>query len=322
MSLVWWLWLLAACMLSVSAGGFVLLLIDRSVRNKRSKAIAASRALILGLLADGCLTDLDLRRQVRATDRQGVLASVVLEALSLIIGTPRRAFVDRLAGAGAATRLRRRANIGSRNARLQAIAALGAFSDAGAAACLMRLWRDPDPWVRLAALTASLRTSLAPGFDTAVSRAAAVGPQLRGRAQRLVRAVAAANIVPARHAVLRRELPCWLRLALLEALRLNPDPAVLPQLLSAAMDPDAEIRASAVRTLGEIGAPEGFGAIIDAIHDVAWPVRVSAVSAAGALRLEAARAHLAQRQEDGNWWVRLRAGEAMRLLDEALPVVA
>lgn len=322
MSLVWWLWLSAACVVAVSAGGFVLLLVDRMIRKKWAKAIAVSRDSILRLLADGQLTDSELRRQVRATDRQGVLASVVLEALSLILGTPRRVFIDRLASAGATTRLRRRARTGARNARLQAITALGAVSDGGAAACLKRLWRDPDPWVRLAALTASLETALPPGFDTAISRAAAVGPQLRGRAQRLVRAVASANIASARDALPRRNLPSWLRLQLLETLRLAPDASLLPQLLTAAMDPDTELRAVAVGALGEIGTPAACAAIIDAIDDVAWLVRVQAVSAAGALKLETARVHLAHRLEDENWWVRLRAGEAMHLLDEISPVVA
>jgi HEAT repeats len=316
MSLVWWLWLFAACVLAVSICGFILLLIDRIVRNRRSASVAISRAAILSLLANGRLTNLDLRKQVRAADRSGGLASLVLEALSLVLGRPRRAFIDRLASAGAATRLRKRAESGPRHMRLQAIAALGAFADSESPTCLKGLWCDPDSWVRLEALTASVTTRLAPGFDTAISRASAVGPELRGRARRLVRAVATANFESARGAVLRRDLPVWLRLELLEAFRRTPDAAMLPPLLTVAMDSDAELRASAVRRLGEIGSPDGHSAIIDAIDDPEWLVRVGAVSAAGALKLETARAHLGQRLGDTNWWVRLRASEAIRLLDE------
>ena len=317
MPLLYWLWIFASCFLAVSLFGFALLVIDRLQQNRRNTAMSAARTAILGLLAQGHLSNERLKRQVAIAERHGSLGSVILEALSLVAGAPRRVFLNRLESAGAAHRLRRHARRGRRHSRLVAIQALAAFTDDRSTSCLVRLWRDFDDAVRLGALGASLGGPSAPGFETVVAAASATPPHLRGRAQRLIRAAALIHHRESAHALMRRELPTWLRLQLAESLHCSHDPAVIPALLAAAHDPEAELRAAAIGALAASAAPEGMSAILDAINDTIWLVRVRAVSAAGKLRLEAARAFLMLRLEDANWWVRLRAREALGLLDES-----
>ena len=119
---------------------------------------------------------------------------------------------------------------------------------------------------------------------------------------------------------------------LLRLLR-DPDPAVrfwaatllgrcprfaAPRLVLLADDPDANVRAAAVESLGERGEENALATVCRRLADGEWFVRVHACRAAGRLGGLEAAPLIAPALRDERWWVRTAAKDALRDLGPAV----
>jgi HEAT repeat protein len=87
-------------------------------------------------------------------------------------------------------------------------------------------------------------------------------------------------------------------------------------------DPDANVRAAAVETLGSRGGDGADKAVLALLVDPAWFVRVHAARSAGRLLGAAAAPAIARLLSDTRWWVRTAAKDAFRGMgQEAIPAL-
>jgi HEAT repeat protein len=93
-------------------------------------------------------------------------------------------------------------------------------------------------------------------------------------------------------------------------------------LIALTWDPDANVRAAAVETLGARSGTEVGAALVAALDDPEWFVRVHAARAAGHVVGDAAAPTIARLLADRQWWVRTAAKDALRGLGaDAVPAL-
>ncbi|MBX7199210.1 MAG: HEAT repeat domain-containing protein [Rhodospirillaceae bacterium] len=101
----------------------------------------------------------------------------------------------------------------------------------------------------------------------------------------------------------------------IDALARARSAAALKRLRAAAQThPSVDVRAAAVRSLGNAQDHNAVGVVTAALSDAAWEVRAQAAIAAGRIGDAAALTQLAKLVHDANWWVRLRAAQALTRL--------
>jgi HEAT repeat protein len=103
----------------------------------------------------------------------------------------------------------------------------------------------------------------------------------------------------------------------IRGLRASGDYRALRAILPYAGHGSANVRAGAIRALGEFQHPDGAQAILAALEDVAWEVRTQAATAVGRLGLRESIPKLKALLVDEHWWVQLRASQALARLGEA-----
>jgi HEAT repeat protein len=77
---------------------------------------------------------------------------------------------------------------------------------------------------------------------------------------------------------------------------------------------DKDVRAAAVRALGNGGIISAASVIAEALDDLTWEVRVQAAVAAGRLKIVAMAPQLARCLESDSWWLQWRAAQALAKL--------
>ena len=93
-------------------------------------------------------------------------------------------------------------------------------------------------------------------------------------------------------------------------------------LIALTWDSDPNVRAAAVETLGTRSGDEVGAALVAALDDPEWFVRVHAARSAGQVVGEAAAPTIARLVADRQWWVRTAAKDALRGLGfHAVPVL-
>jgi HEAT repeat protein len=103
-----------------------------------------------------------------------------------------------------------------------------------------------------------------------------------------------------------------------DAVGASSDPAVIRTLRTvASLHRDKDVRAAAIRALGNAGDREASPTIAAALNDPSWEVRVQATIAAGRLRLVHLAPQLAEALGDDNWWLQWRAAQALAKLGPA-----
>lgn len=167
---------------------------------------------------------------------------------------------------------------------------------------------DPDPMIAAAAI----RTLGDVGDDWAIE--VLLGALRRGNGQRSRIAAELERLSPAPGARLLPLLRDWSPYARFwgaTLLRAYPELGT-PTLIDLTWDPDPNVRAAAVETLGSRTGPAVGAALLARLDDSEWFVRVHAARASGAAIGAEAAPTIARLFADERWWVRTAAKDALR----------
>lgn len=119
--------------------------------------------------------------------------------------------------------------------------------------------------------------------------------------------------------ILEDDLPVDKRALIIDALGWAEDPAIIAVLEQAAKSEHAELRSAALRAAAKIAHPSVTDWVIGLLSDPVAFVRIQAANSCAALGLERAVPDLKQSLGDENIWVRLRAENALDVLDRRWP---
>ena len=113
--------------------------------------------------------------------------------------------------------------------------------------------------------------------------------------------------------ILAPETNAGVRMAAIEALVASGDYSVVPVIANLALNAadDAPELPRYLRALGFIGHPAARSAVMAGLSSAAFGVRAAAAEAAGRIALGDAADRLTELLDDGEWWVRFRAAEAL-----------
>ena len=192
--------------------------------------------------------------------------------------------------------------------RVAALARLARAHHPAAPRLLRRALGDPDPEVATAAVRAL--GDLGDGWAVDVL----VTALREGRGSRSRIAAELERLAPLPGPRLRALLRDWsppVRFWGATLLARYPDLAE-PTLVALTWDPDANVRAAAVETLGTRGSDAAATAVVSLLDDPAWFVRVHAARAAGHLAGASAAPTICRLLADEQWWVRTAAKDALR----------
>lgn len=287
---------------------------ERDVKARGARALAISRDL-LRAISGGADTELPAFNAARPEER--------LRALSHLMQLLRGGDRDRLLRLAeqrglfdpALVQLRR----GAAARRIDAMRVLEQF---GSPACIAglraALERDHNEEVRLEAAATLARLGQLPAIVETIRllnlerspRTRIHTALFRSLAQRDVTALVDLADDPA-YAGLRAEL--------IDALGWSGNFEILPVLADHAEDPDAEVRAAALRAARRLGHPDAGRWAARLLVDSAEHVRIQAARTCGSLGAREAAPLLRKLANDPSWWVRTRAADALNLLGNKAP---
>lgn len=194
--------------------------------------------------------------------------------------------------------------------RIAIIRKLGSFPLARVEEALDQSFRsDPVPAARLEAGLALVRLGTLPSVADAI--AALDDGAFRAPAHRIIFRALALHHPSEMVAAWTTHGAGPARFAIADALGDVFDPGAFAALGTAILDADPQMRCEALRSARKHGHPSMAPAVLAALEDPEWIVRVQAASTAGVMRLEQARPRLEALLTDAQWWVRYRAGEAL-----------
>lgn len=287
---------------------------EREASARATRALAVSRDL-LGAISGGGETNLPAFNAARPGER--------LLALSHLVQLLRGGDRDRLLALAeqrglfgpALVQLRR----GAAARRIDAMRVLEQF---GSQACIAGLQaaleRDQNDEVRLEAAATLARLGQLPAIAETIRllnldrapRTRIHTALFRSLAQRDMTALAQLAGDPP-YAGLRAEL--------VDALGWSGDFAILPVLAGHAEDPNAEVRAAALRAARRLGHPDAGRWAARLLDDFSEHVRIQAARTCGTLGAREAGPRLRKLADDPSWWVRTRAADALNLLASRVP---
>ncbi len=248
--------------------------------------------------------------------RSGLLAETFLEVLALVRGIERDRLVSALSRLDVDGRFRTGLTRGDPEGRLACAEALAAFPSEETREALERMAEvttGSDRFIVLRSLLELGAPSCVERLLVALSAPNEVGSSLCGN---LLCQFANKHTTEIAKALDDRASPPAARAVLAEALGFAGDYAMAPRLILAAADPDAGIRAGAVRGLGHLGHPFGGRAVAAALCDPEWTVRAEGLNAAARIGLRDLIPSITERLQDDVWWVRFRAAEALSTLGQ------
>jgi len=256
------------------------------------------------------------------------LPAWVLLSLAVILGRARyerrrHEPISKSVGAREAERLVRRVNRSARTewGRWRRVAALARLERAHHPAVprlIRSVLRDPDPRV----VTAAIRTLGDIGDDWAIDLL--ISELRRGIGPRSRIAAELERLAPAPGPKLAPLLRDWNpAVRFWGATLLEPYPELgESSLIALTWDPDPNVRAAAVETLGSRSGDAVGAATLACLDDSEWFVRVHAARAAGHVLGAAAAPTITRLLADERWWVRTAAKDALRGLGtESVPAL-
>ena len=307
--MLWKLWFATAGLLSLSLFVIVVLTVRRVVLDASgAKRKALRKRLIhrlLPLLSDSSAVG-DLSEFM--ADKH-LLAEVGCELLDLVRGEERQRYAEVLTRIGVKAALLERLKSGQSTQRMYAAEALAAFPGADAADWVPRLLRDRDPEVRLAGAVAALTQGtcvdlkqILRDLGSGASNSRRLVQLFEGAARRRPEAVLDVAVDP--------KMDRWHRTAAIEALGTLREMSAAQPLLQLAAHA-SELQAVSIQALGAIGHPVARDVVAAGLYSGDWEVRAASAEAAGKIGLTKTIGRLGELLDDSNWWVRLRAGNAL-----------
>lgn len=299
------------------------LLLARALSGRRSTRRAAMRRHLVPLMLAGDTSGGDSSRLSRQT-----AAELALELAELVRGTDREAMIASAAALGADRVLRRKLRSRLAQDRLLAAEALAMFPDeADTVARLIGTDRNPD--VRLGAALALAEERRAP---PAAELARSIGIGTRENSllvTSLLRDLVERDADGVEALLYDRGVSDSAKLAATDALAdsgVSQHAPLVAWMAMAAARQDGHLQPRIYRALGRIGHPSGHAAIAAGLDSPLWQVRAAAAQAAGQSGMTQAVPQLVALLDDGEWWIRFRAAEALIRLGaagvEALRAVA
>lgn len=312
MSLLGLVWLMAVALMCFALTTMTALIAARLVHHRRKARRAARRAIVLPELVHhiGGLTEGTL--DLGGLEGDAVLmAEVVRDLAGLVRGAERTRLMEALEALGVDEGLRRLLRRGPPVHRVLAAEALVFFPSEATYEALLAASRKDAHRVRLSALRTVIELGQAPPIgemlDSVIGGSELASLLFSDLLQRAVPGQIDAAIA----ALNRTDLPRPVRVMLMQALGGSGDVRVLPPLLDAASDPDAEVRAGALAALGVLGDP-GAGEVVGAaLSDEDWRVRVKAIECVRKVGLGEFFTQVMACADDEVWWVRYRAGQTL-----------
>lgn len=304
------LWELSLLLCALAVLAVAGLLLARGVGGQRARRRETIRRTLLPAMLRGETVDMGGTRLARE-----VAAGLMVELAELVRGSDRDSLIAGARAAGAADEFLRRLRARAPQDRLLAAEALAQFPEHTDAVAKVALG-DLNADVRLGAALALAQEGRAPPVGELVRRLGIGTTEHSLLAVSLMRDLARTDPHAVEALLYDLELPDAVKLAATDALAESGavDHALLVAWMAEAADEESELRPRIFRALGRIGHPAGHGAILAGLESPDWRVRASAAEAAGRSALKAAVPQLAMLLNDGEWWVRLRAGEALARL--------
>lgn len=306
------IWLSALILMGMSLSWMSSLILLRLVNTRAATRRADDRAAVIAGLSGVLREDPTATEQLRPyCTRARLMAEALLEFQGLIRGADQERMLEALRELGLVAVLDHRLQRGSLAGRLASVEALAALGGEEARTALRRAASDRRPEVRAAAIKGLADAGYPPSVGRLLDYAVSGDLTPSRLYDELMRQVVATDPAGAAAALQRSDLTPTLRALLLEALGAAGDYSVLPTLIAAAEEQDVEVRTAAIRGLGRLQHPAGREAIATAIADGHWVVRSAAAEAAGAAGFVELGDGLQELLGDPEWWVRLRAGQAL-----------
>lgn len=288
------------------------LIAARIVSARRATALKAFREAWLPKLLDGGREgELD-----ELPDRPQLLAQLAAELITLVRGEERAQFVATATRLGVADTLLRRLRRGSVRERILAAEVLAFFPDDHSTDALDRAIDDKSADVRLTAALALAGSGRAPPLTDLVERLRLGTLEQSMLIVSLVAEVARDRPGEVRALLLDEATPGPLKAAAIDALSGSGDYSLVPLItrLACAAPDEAPELARYLRALGQFQHPAAAPAIRRGLGSRTWFVRAAAAEAAGKVGLVETVEPLFRLLDDGDWWVRYRAGEALARL--------
>lgn len=302
------LWRLSLVLCSLALLTLAGILLVRLVTRQRAERRVRERRRITPLLL---APEPGVASPPRGTLERQTAARLALEMAELVRGPDRDALLANAEALAIPDVLHRQSRSRSPQERLLAAEALAMFPSGRERVCAMLRDRNAD--VRLGAALALAQNQAAPPA-AGLLRDLRLGTRERSLLiPSLMRDLAEADPASVEAVVDDATLPDAVRLAALDALASSGRIAHAPLLAAMALEPATapDLLPRIYRALGRIGHPSGHAAILHGLSHPDWPARAAAAQAAGVSALVDACVALGGLLGDAQWWVRLRAGEAL-----------
>lgn len=310
------IWSAAGLLASGATLWLLALVVLRLAHERRSAEAERRRARVLSALAE-MLKDANAGAALLASSIRdaGLMADALLQFQDLVRGPDQTRVLDNLRGLGVDGVLRDAALRGVKRGRVSAAEALAAIGGPVAVEGLEQLAASTDdPELRLVAWDGLMRHGAPPSVASVISVVERGGVQPSLRLVQLVRDLVSRGPSAAAAALDTAAPSAASRALIVDAMGYAGDYAVLPWLIARAEDPDPDVRAAAMRSLGRLQHPQAQKVVATALTDPDWPVRAAAAQAAGAAGFVACAESLSDLLGQPEWWVRFRAGEALSRL--------
>lgn len=302
------IWQLSLVLCSAAFLALVLILVARFVAERRDSRTKTERRRIAPMLM---ATHLSAPvPPTRALEKEAA-ARLALEMAELVRGPDREALLTNANALGIPHTLLRSSVSRSAQERLLAAEALAMFPLGQERVRQMLHDRNPD--VRLGAALALAQNQAAPPAAEIVKRLGLGTSERSLLVASLMRDLVDTDPASVEDLLGHQTLPDAAKLAAIDALAASGrvEHAPLVARMAAEAHSDDELSPRIYHALGRIGHPSGHAVILRGLSHPAWAVRAAAAQAAGTNRLTQAAEALGELLGDDEWWVRLRAGEAL-----------
>lgn len=302
------IWQLSLALCSAAFLALALILVARSFAERRGTRTETERRRIARMLM---APHLDAPVPPTRMLEMAAAARLALELAELVRGPDRVALLANAEALRIPHTLLRSSVSRSAQERLLAAEALAMFPIGQER--VRQMLRDRNPDVRLGAALALAQNQAAPPAAEIVQRLGLGTSERSLLVVSLMRDLVDADPASVEDLLGDQTLPDAAKLAAVDALAASGrvEHAPLVARMAAEADTDDDLLPRIYHALGRIGHPSGHAAILRGLGHPAWAVRAAAAQAVGTNRLTQAAEALGELLGDDQWWVRLRAGEAL-----------